>query len=82
MTPYTPTSRRQRAALAALSFGFSLLLLGSVLLLFSDGQMPWREVQAKASVQAPLCTTGAPLAAPCPTRVARAEAPVEAQARR
>ena len=46
MTPYTPTSRRQRAALAAGSFVVSLSLMSSVLMLFSDGRLPSSEVEA------------------------------------
>ncbi len=75
MSAYTPTSSRQRAALAALSFSVSLSLIGSVLLLFSDGQMPWAEVQAKAPKQAPGCADGGPPTPACVPRVAQVEAP-------
>jgi hypothetical protein len=75
MTPYSPTSRGQRAALATVSAVLSLSLMASVLMLFSDGQLPWTPLEAKAKPRDPSCAATGAVAARCPAPVAQGSEP-------
>ena len=75
MTPYSPTSRSQRAALALVSAVLSLSLMASVLMLFADGHLPWTQLDAAAKKRDASCSATGAVAGGCPAPVARGPEP-------
>ena len=74
MKPFSPTSRRQRAALALVSGVLSVSLLASVLMLFSDDRVPAIRLEAAAAAASriPSCTASSVTIERCIAPVAQA----------